>query len=86
MAMVIAEPCEGCVHAACVEVCPVDAFRRGPSSMVIHPDECTECEACIPECPEEAIFHEDDVPDRWRVFVGLNREYAKKWPVAVEDG
>ena len=84
MAMVVTAPCTGCRHADCVKVCPVEAFYAGPDSMVIHPDECTECEACISECPEEAIFHEDDVPEQWSSYIGLNRQYAEQWPVAAD--
>ncbi|GAB5513209.1 MAG: hypothetical protein Rhob2KO_09340 [Rhodopirellula baltica] len=27
---------------------------------------------CVPECPTEAIFYEDDVPDQWKAFIDLN--------------
>ena len=44
--------------------------------LYIHPDECIDCEACVPECPVEAIFHEDDVPDEWKEYIELNAEKA----------
>jgi ferredoxin len=28
----------------------------------IDPDTCIDCGACVPECPYEAIFEEDEVP------------------------
>lgn len=84
MAMVVTEPCVGCVHADCMKVCPIDTFHLGPDRMVIDPEECIDCEACIAECPEEAIFYEDDVPQQWKQYVELNREYAKQWPLAVD--
>ena len=37
--------------------------------LYIHPDECIDCEACVPECPVEAIFLDDDVPDEWKEFI-----------------
>lgn len=42
--------------------------------LYIHPDECIDCEACVPECPVEAIFHEDDVPEEWQSFIQLNAD------------
>jgi ferredoxin len=29
----------------------------------IDPETCIDCGACVPECPTEAIFEEDDVPE-----------------------
>jgi len=46
--------------------------------LYIHPDECIDCEACVPECPVEAIFHEDEVPEEWSSFVQLNAEKAEE--------
>lgn len=40
--------------------------------LVIHPDECIHCGACQPECPVEAIYEDDDVPDKWSKYVQLN--------------
>ena len=74
----------GCVdhkYQECVAVCPVDAFREGPNFLVIDPDECIDCDLCVPECPEEAIFHEEEVPDNQIPFIDLNIKYAKIWPM-----
>jgi ferredoxin len=53
--------------AGCVDVCPVECIVPGkPESewpwYYIDPDTCIDCGACIPECPYEAIFVEDEVP------------------------
>lgn len=82
MPMVVTEPCLNCVNAHCVAVCPVDAFHRGPTLMVIDPDECIDCYACIEECPTDAIFERDDVPEQWTSYVELNREMSQVWPLA----
>jgi ferredoxin len=50
----------------------------------IHPDECMDCEACVPECPVEAIYHEDNVPEAWKDFVALNREMAAICPLITD--
>ncbi|MGH3112966.1 MAG: 4Fe-4S dicluster domain-containing protein [Gaiellaceae bacterium] len=31
-----------------------------------------DCGACEPECPVEAIFAEDALPDKWEAFVPIN--------------
>ena len=78
MAHVVAEPCFDCKYTDCVVVCPVDCFYEGAQMLYIHPEECIDCEACVPECPVEAIFHEDNLPDEWKEFTALNAE-AYPW-------
>jgi len=46
--------------------------------LYIHPDECIDCEACVPECPVEAIFHEDEVPEEWQSFVQINADKSEE--------
>ncbi len=84
MTYVVTENCIQCKYTDCVDVCPVDCFHEGPNFLVIDPDECIDCTLCVAECPAEAIFAEDDVPDDQRHFIQLNAELAKKWPVIVE--
>jgi ferredoxin len=84
MAFVVTEPCIGCKHADCVVVCPIDAFREGESMLYIDPDECTCCEACVPECPVEAIFDESAVPAKWSRYIELNAREAKRCPPITE--
>ncbi len=53
--------------AGCVDVCPVDCIIPGKPTdqwpwYYIDPDTCIDCGACVPECPWEAIFPEDEVP------------------------
>jgi ferredoxin len=52
--------------------------------LVIDPDECIDCTLCVAECPVEAIFAEDDVPDDQQQFTPLNAELAKLWPAIIE--
>ncbi|MBI4293608.1 MAG: ferredoxin family protein [Betaproteobacteria bacterium] len=84
MAYVVTESCVKCKYTDCVDVCPVDCFREGPNMLVIDPDECIDCTLCVPECPVEAIFSEDDVPANLREFVALNAELSKKWQPIIE--
>jgi ferredoxin len=69
--------------AACVEVCPVDcihprkdedAFAKA-KHLHINPDECIDCGACEPICPVHAIFPEAEVPEEWKDYIQINRDY-----------
>jgi ferredoxin len=84
MTHVVAEPCFGCKYTDCVVVCPVECFYEGEQMLYIHPDECIDCEACVPECPVEAIFHEDNLPEEWKPFKELNAEMSPQCPVITE--
>ena len=85
MTFVVTENCIKCKFTDCVDVCPVDCFREGPNFLVIDPTECIDCTLCVPECPAEAIFAEDDVPDEQQQFIALNAELAKIWPTITES-
>jgi ferredoxin len=86
MTYVVTESCIKCKYTDCVDVCPVDCFREGPNMLVIDPDECIDCTLCVAECPVEAIFAEDDVPEDQRDFIALNAELAKAdgWKTIAE--
>lgn len=84
MTYVVTDNCILCKYTDCVEVCPVDCFHEGPNFLAIDPDECIDCALCEPECPAEAIFAEDDVPDDQQHFTALNAELAAGWPVITE--
>ena len=74
MTFIVNENCIKCKFTDCVEVCPVDCFYEGANMLVIHPDECIDCNVCVPECLVEAIVPDtflDD--DQW---LQLNRKYA----------
>jgi ferredoxin len=56
--------------SGCVDVCPVECIVGGKPVeqfpwFYIDPDTCIDCGACIPECPFEAIFPEDEVPSAY---------------------
>jgi NAD-dependent dihydropyrimidine dehydrogenase PreA subunit len=65
MTYVIALPCVDVKDKACIEECPVDCIYEGDRMMYIQADECVDCGACEPVCPTEAIYYEDDVPEKW---------------------
>ncbi|QDT73718.1 4Fe-4S binding protein [Lacipirellula limnantheis] len=80
MAFVVAAPCFGCKYTDCVVVCPCECFHEGDQMLYIDPLECIDCEACVPECPVEAIFYEDNIPAEWQQFIALNAEMSAKTP------
>jgi ferredoxin len=84
MTYVVTENCIRCKYTDCVDVCPVEAFHEGPNFLVINPDECIDCDVCVPACPADAIFAEDDVPVDQQQFIALNVELAAQWPVITE--
>ncbi|MDZ7844218.1 MAG: 4Fe-4S dicluster domain-containing protein [Anaerolineales bacterium] len=63
-----------CMHdGSCVEVCPVECIVPGSPieewpTYYIDRETCIDCGACIPECPYDAIFLEDEVPSDYEAF------------------
>ncbi len=80
MAYVVTESCIRCKYTDCVDVCPVDCFYEGPNMLAIHPHECIDCGLCEPECPVDAIMHEDEVPQDQLEFIEINEEMSERWP------
>ena len=84
MTYVVTDNCILCKYTDCVEVCPVDCFHEGPNFLVIDPDECIDCTLCVPECPAEAIFPDDELSDEQMQFLEINAELSQIWPVITE--
>ncbi len=82
MSHVITEKCLGERYGSCVAVCPVDCIHpgdyKGEVFMIIDPETCIDCGACLPECPVEAIFPAEEVPEKWKNFVAINKDFFKK--------
>jgi len=78
MAFVITESCVDVMDRACVDQCPVDCIYDAGQMMVIHPDECINCGACEPVCPQEAIFNESLVPPTSTEYIAINRNSAER--------
>ncbi len=85
MAYVVTEACIDNKHTSCVDVCPVDAFREGPDMLFIDPESCIDCNACVSECPERAIYPMSSVPASQQPFIALNAEKALVYPVITES-
>ena len=72
MAHVVTSKCVGCKFTDCVEVCPVACFYEVDNQVLIHPEDCIDCTACVAECPVEAIYAEADVPADFQADIQLN--------------
>ncbi len=80
MAYVITQKCLGERYALCATVCPVDCIYPGEKDglpfMVIDPEVCIDCGACVPECPVDAIVDSVDQDPEW---AKINAELAPLW-------
>ena len=74
MAHVVTERCVDCRYTDCCAVCPVDCFYEieSPAMLVIDPDTCIDCVLCVPECPIQAIWPEDELPDAYSEWADKN--------------
>ncbi len=71
MPYVITDACIGNKDGACYAVCPVDAIhptRDEPGfeeaeQLFVDPDECIDCDACLQECPVNAIVPGEELTD-----------------------
>ncbi|MBF13303.1 MAG: ferredoxin [Legionellales bacterium] len=84
MTYVVTENCIKCKYTDCVDVCPVDCFHEGENFLVINPDECIDCNLCVPECPVDAIYPDDELPDDQKQYLAVNERLSKTWPVIAE--
>ena len=49
--------------------------------LVINPEECIDCNLCVSQCPIDAIFEEDNLPDDQQHMIEINEKYSQVWPV-----
>jgi ferredoxin len=80
MTYVVTANCVGSKYTDCVEVCPVEAFHEGPDMLYINPETCIDCDVCVAQCPVEAIYPEEQVPEQWREYIAINAEGAARYP------
>lgn len=78
MAHVVTNKCVNCKFTDCVEVCPVACFYELDNQLVIHPEDCIDCTACVAECPIEAIYAEGDLPAEYQSDTEFNGTEARR--------
>ncbi|MEZ6186343.1 MAG: ferredoxin family protein [Planctomycetota bacterium] len=74
MAYVITRRCADVCDTRCVDACPVQCIagpdapaalrggKRPGAQLFIDPEGCIDCNACLPVCPAQAIYPEDELP------------------------
>ncbi len=86
MAYIITEPCIGCKDKSCATVCPVDCIHEGIvekdgkiyDQLFVDPYPCIDCGLCESECPVDAIFADDEVPEPWAHFIEINALFYRQ--------
>ena len=78
MAHIVTTKCKDCKFTDCVEVCPVACFYELDHQLVIHPEDCIDCTACVAECPVEAIYAEGDLPGDYQADLEFNAAEARR--------
>ena len=63
MTFTIGPECIDMMDQTCTEVCPVECIYVGERKLYINRDECIDCGACEPACPQKAIRRVEDVTD-----------------------
>jgi ferredoxin len=56
----------------------VACFYELDNQLVIHPEECIDCTACVAECPVQAIYAEGDVPAEYQANIEFNATEARR--------
>ncbi len=80
MTYIVTDDCINCKYTDCAAVCPVEAFHETPDRLLINPDACIDCDACIPECPVEAIYSDMSYPPEFEHWIEKNAE-AENHPI-----
>lgn len=80
MTYVVTEHCVKCKYTDCAEVCPVEAFHEAPEILYINPNTCIDCNLCVASCPVEAIYRDEDVPERYQKWTQINATECEKYP------
>lgn len=76
MPHVVTDKCNECKFTDCVEVCPVACFYEMDKQVVIHPEDCIDCMACVDVCPVHAIYAEADLPPEFTKDIEFNATEA----------
>ena len=71
MTYVITQPCIGVKDKGCIDVCPMDCIHGTDDDSTLYIDPC----GCIPACPVNAIFPDNEVPEKWQEYTRINADY-----------
>lgn len=87
MTHVVTARCVDCRYTYCVVECPVTCFWevKDPHMLVIDPGTCIDCEACVPQCPVNAIYPDHELPSEYADWEAKNAELFEQG-VNVTEG
>ncbi len=60
-------------------------FYELENQLVIHPDECIDCTACVSQCPVQAIYAEGDVPLEYQSDADWNASETRRVKEAGQE-
>jgi NAD-dependent dihydropyrimidine dehydrogenase PreA subunit len=75
MPYVITTKCVDLKDRTCVRECPVDCIYEGARALYINPEECIDCGACAPVCPNDAIYFDQEVPEALQESIADNAAF-----------
>ena len=85
MTYIITDPCVGTCDTACIhgpndpegsgEEAKDPDFDATSKQLFINPEECIDCGACEPECPVDAIYDEDEIPEEYESSIAKNYKF-----------
>lgn len=78
MTYVVTQGCVDVMDRQCMDQCPVDAIHEGNRMVYISPDECIDCGACVPACPQTAIFIDIAIPADQSGYTAINAEFFEQ--------
>jgi tetrathionate reductase subunit B len=55
--------CQHCDKAPCIPACPIEGviYKRDDGLVIIDPEKCTGCKACVDACPYGAIYFNESL-------------------------
>jgi Indolepyruvate ferredoxin oxidoreductase, alpha and beta subunits len=86
MTYTVTENSEKCKYTDCVDGMSMwIAFPEvSKICLYINPETSIDCNACVEECPVEAIYADVDVPEKWEHYTPLNAEKCEEYPVIID--
>ena len=67
-------------------MCPVACFYEMDTQVVIHPEDCIDCMACVDVCPVHAIYAEADLPPEFTKDIEFNSVQANQIKDSARGG
>ena len=52
--------------------------------VYINPESCIDCNACVEECPVEAIYADVDLPEKYQEYLEINADKSQEFHVISE--